>query len=336
MTQEPLPMIFITGYSRSGTTMMARIISRNKPVHAFHEMHFFEQLWMPSAVKKNITKDEGALLVAKMMAIHREGYLNNHHPENFIDDARKMLKDYNDEYFPPLLFKHFLFAECRHHLKSIPCDQTTRNTLFLTEILSYYPTAKVICMVRDPRDVLLSQKRKWKRKFLGGSSIPFRETVRAYINYHPITISKLWNAAATRIAKVNHPQVMKIKFEELLQQPEAIIRQICEFTGLTYDDNMLRVPHVGSSNTQDTGEKQGISADKTGKFTDGLNNTEIYLAQKVTKQNRDHFGYDDVEVKPNPFKLVYYYCILPVKLGLALILSLSRTQNLWATIKRRL
>ncbi len=334
--QQFLPIVFVTGYSRSGTTMMARIISRNKPVHAFHEMHFFEELWMPSAEKKIITHDEGVLLIANMIAIHRDGYLMDRHPEKFLNDAKKMLESYKEEFFPPMLFKHFLFSECQLNTKSIPCDQTTRNTLFLTEILEYYPMARVICMVRDPRDVLLSQKRKWKRKFLGGTSIPFRESVRAYINYHPITISKLWNAAATRIAKTDHPQVIKIKFEELLQKPGETIRRICDFAGLEFDENMLRVPHVGSSNAEDKGEKQGINAEKTGKFSDGLNSTEIYLAQKVTKQNRKHFGYIDADVKVNPVLLLWYYIILPVKLSLALVLSLSRTKNLWATIKRRL
>ncbi|MEO8147025.1 MAG: sulfotransferase [Bacteroidia bacterium] len=334
--QQALPIIFVTGYSRSGTTMMARIISRNEPVHAFHEMHFFEQLWMPSKERKNISHDEGVLLVANMMSIHREGYLMDHHPENFLDDAKKMLEDYKGEYFPPMLFKHFLFSECKLNNKSIPVDQTTRNTLFLTEILQYYPEARVICMVRDPRDVLLSQKRKWKRKFLGGSSIPLRESIRAYINYHPITISKLWNAAATRIAAIDHPQVLKIKFEELLQQPEAIIRKICAFTGLEFDEKMLKVPHVGSSNATDKGDKQGINAEKTGNYKDGLNDTEIYLSQKVTRKNRQHFNYADEQVKVNPILLIGYCFILPVKLSIALLLSLSRTKNLWATIKRRL
>ena len=173
-------------------------------------------------------------------------------------------------------------------------------------------------------------------KFLGARKIPLQESIRAYINYHPITISKLWNAAASRIAAIDHPQVLKIKFENLLEQPESTIKTICAFTGLEFNENMLRVPHVGSSNAEDKGEKLGINAEKTGKFKEGLNYTEIYLAQNLTRKNRTYFGYADEEVKSNPLMAGFYYFILPFKLSLALLMSLNRTKNLWSTIKRRL
>ena len=46
---------------------------------------------------------------------------------------------------------------------------------YLENILSYFPNAKVINMVRGQRDVLLSQKDKWKKKFLGTLKIPLSE-----------------------------------------------------------------------------------------------------------------------------------------------------------------
>lgn len=36
--------IFIVGNSRSGTTMMGRILGNHTDVFTFHELHFFEQL----------------------------------------------------------------------------------------------------------------------------------------------------------------------------------------------------------------------------------------------------------------------------------------------------
>jgi len=36
--------IFIVGNSRSGTTMLARILGNHDNVFTFHEIHFFEQL----------------------------------------------------------------------------------------------------------------------------------------------------------------------------------------------------------------------------------------------------------------------------------------------------
>ena len=42
-------------------------------------------------------------------------------------------------------------------------------------ILYYFPNAKVINMVRGQRDVLLFQRNKWKKRFLGILRIPLSE-----------------------------------------------------------------------------------------------------------------------------------------------------------------
>ena len=41
-------------------------------------------------------------------------------------------------------------------------DQTPRHVFYIGELIEMYPGAKFVHMVRDPRAVLLSQKRKWK------------------------------------------------------------------------------------------------------------------------------------------------------------------------------
>ena len=74
-------------------------------------------------------------------------------------------------------------------------------------------------------------KNKWKRKFLGANEIPFFELLRVKFNYHPYTISKMWNTAVNR-GRVKHQNVQTIRFEDLLQFPEKTIRDLCEFIGV--------------------------------------------------------------------------------------------------------
>ena len=79
--------------------------------------------------------------------------------------------------------------------------------------------------MRDPRDVLLSQKLKWKRRYLGAKSIPLREAIRSRINYHPIIISKLWNSSIRLLDRLPADvRIHKICFEELLRKPD--LRQL--------------------------------------------------------------------------------------------------------------
>ena len=89
----------------------------------------------------------------------------------------------------------FLSEITKKHGKIIACTQTPNNLFYIKDILQEYPHAKVINMVRDNRDVLLSQKHKWKRKFLGAQGIPLFESFRSMFNYHPITTSLVWNSS---------------------------------------------------------------------------------------------------------------------------------------------
>nr|MCR5854169.1 sulfotransferase [Thermodesulfobacteriota bacterium] len=97
------------------------------------------------------------------------------------------------------VYKFFLYYETKKNKKEIPCEQTPRNLYYLKEIFENVPEAKVIYMLRDPRAVLLSQKNKWKMKFLGHKNMPLKEALRSWINYHPYTISKLWNSASKAV-----------------------------------------------------------------------------------------------------------------------------------------
>ena len=88
------------------------------------------------------------------------------------------------------IYKLFLNTITKENKAFISCEQTPKNLYYIEEILKYFPDAFIINLVRDQRDVLLSQKNKWRRKFLGANQIPFFEALRSYINYHPILIAK--------------------------------------------------------------------------------------------------------------------------------------------------
>ena len=82
-------------------------------------------------------------------------------PRRFLKEAAVFLDALtaNPE-TPAQLFSAFLYHEATENGKTFPCDQTPRNVFYIKDILELYPEARIINMIRDPRDVLLSQKRK--------------------------------------------------------------------------------------------------------------------------------------------------------------------------------
>jgi hypothetical protein len=339
-TTDDRRSLFVVGSSRSGTTMVGRILDRHPAVHMFHELHFFEQMWSPETDATFTRREEAIDVAARLLCIERDGgYLAHGDPAAFRGAAGRLVDRLRIRDTTALdVYRRFLFREAAHNEAGIPCEQTPRNLFYLGEILEHFPEARVIHMVRDPRDVLLSQKRKWKRRFLGASSIPLSEALRSWINYHPITISRLWAAAERAAAPyADHPRVQTVAFEDVLADPEAAVRGVCTFAGIEFRRDMLAVRQVGSSNAEDQPEQRGIDADRAGTWRDGgLTDTEVYLCQKMIAAQLEGLPYTPVDVSPNPLELVGRALSFPLKLGAAFLVNLHRMNNVWDTIRRRL
>ncbi len=333
-----MPFIFVVGNSRSGTTMMGRILNNHALVHTFPELHFFEQLWAGKDKDKILEIDEAEQLAARLLNISASGYFAKKEPEKYTGEAKEIIGSIPAPAITSLkIFAAVIQHEAIKHGKQYPCDQTPQNVFYIREILEAYPNAYFINMVRDPRDVLLSQKRKWKRRFLGGSHATWYETIRAWTNYHPLTISKLWNSAIRAREQVKDRRVMSVQFESLLKDPDKAIEGICFFLQLSYSPQLKEVPQVGSSSGMDKKEVKGINSDRSQSWgKGGLSETEIWFCQKSCKKYMQELGYEPVKISPNPIIIAFYYLIFPVKLGFAFLLNLHRMKNIVETVRKRM
>ena len=331
-------MVFVVGNSRSGTTMMGRILGKHPSVYTFGELHFFGQLCAPPFSSK-VGRKEIEKLTSQLFCIQREGYRTHGNPRRFLSEAQLFLESLTS--YPETqaaLFDAFLHHIAAENSRNIPCDQTPRNVFYIADILQLYPKARIINMIRDPRDVLLSQKGKWKRRFLGGSDMPMKETFRDWVNYHPITISYIWRTAVTAAEQfLQHERVVSVYFEELLTHPDVTVKSICDFVGITYTDEMLQVPQVGSSVAEDQPQQLGINPHRAHSWQNGeLSSAEIYFNQKINAALMKKHSYSPVSIQPNVPSLMLHLLTFPVKLGGAFLFNLDRMKNIRQTLKRRL
>jgi hypothetical protein len=314
---------------------MSRILGNHPDVFAFQELHFFDEILPPVQPSSIPGSKRGAKIFALLCAIQRNGYFVKRTISPYLEEAGKLLVD-----FPRLnyinIYRTFLEYETVLNGKKIPCEQTPQNIFALGEIFEYMPDSKVIVMIRDPREVLLSQKNKWKRRKLSGGKIPFLESVRSRINYHPVTMSKIWKSAMTAaVAYENHPEVLFVKYEDLIFHAESVIKNVCAHTGITFNPDMLNIPVVGSSNFSDAGGKLGIDKTKTGQWQKGgLSDAEIQICQNVCGDLMSHFGYESTAVISGKINMAWYKLSLPFSLGLATLFNLKRLKNPRKMLKR--
>jgi len=192
-------------------------------------------------------------------------------------------------------------------------------------------------MIRDPRDVILSQKGKWRRRYLGMSEIPRREVIRAWSNYHPLTISMIWNSSINAARRFeSHSRVFHVRFEDLVRSPDKWVGQLCDFIGISYKSEMLLVPKTGSSHKMDKPTTKGIDPSVAESWRKkNQHQNDLFICQQITKINMQNYGYEQALFRKNWLAILWIISLWPVKSALAFILNIRRVKNLFSTLKKR-
>jgi hypothetical protein len=332
-------VVFIVGNSRSGTTMLGRILGNHPDVHTFGELHFFESMVDAETVRSRPAWPESrrVAMVERLIGRAREGVFARAAPGRYRDDAQRIcIVTKADD--PISAYESFIHAETARQGKSIPCEQTPRYLYFAEEILEAFPNARIINIVRDPRDVLLSQKFRWRRRELGGDSIPRAESFRSRVNYHPYTITRLWVSAVSIADRLmDRPRFKSVRFEDLIVDPSGVIGELCSFVGIQFASSMLDIPQLGSSTGQDRPETRGIDATRTGGWRlGGLSTVELAICQRAAAGEMRKWAYRAEPLHVAPWKIWLRMAVLPIQMTLALILNVRRTTNVWQSLRRRM
>jgi hypothetical protein len=294
VTQKKL--IFITGASRSGTTLLSFVLRNHREVFGLKELQYFGDAWDPRGARRSLGRHQAIDAVASILARQAQGILTARVTAENRRDAAALI----DGLGPAAADPAVVFAAAIQRLtqaagKTIPCEQTPRNIFYARALLETYPSAQVVHVVRDPRAVMASQKKRWQQRRLAadGVVVPRYEMLRVWVNYHPYTVARMWSqATATAIALAEHPRFTLIKFEDLIQKPEPTVRGLCSRLALDYDPAMLDVGQINSSHQSSAGgARRGLHATAIDKWREVLSPTEIAITERDCGALMHRFGY---------------------------------------------
>ena len=327
---EQPSLFFIVGNSRSGTTLIARILKRHPLIHVLNETHFMEE-FSRERQKFSLLREHDLLkLMNKMLAIQRKDYYRKAEDDEYPEDAKKiisLLRKQSKTDFA-VLNRLFFEYEAERHGKVRAGDQTPCHLFYIHELLKMYPKAKFIQMIRDPRAILCSQKHKWKAGLLRGQ--PRFEVLRTFLNYHPITTTLIWKKTIQAGLKAQQTEstnsIKTVIFERLVERPRKEIRELCDFLQIYFYQDMINVSVEMSSNITDEGCK-GISKSVSERWIDKLSETEVFITEKLAGCQMRTLGYSPTGAKPNLLKLIFYILTWPLQLATAFTLSLGRMGN---------
>lgn len=336
-------MIFVVGNSRSGTTMLGRVLGSHGDVHTFDELQVFERLIDSSEMAPGARQSRERLskIGAKLLWTIREGLFAPLQEGRYRDEAAALIKS-DGITDAATLYARVLQAEATAAGARIPCEQTPRYLFSVDEILAAYPEARIVHIYRDPRDVLLSQKNRWRRGFLTEKRMPVIWILRSWSNYHPYLTARFWVSAMAQADRLKaRPQVFELRYETLLETPEPQLRALCAHLGLPFEPQMLAVRRIGSSSRADQQDEaqaeRGFDRSRMGAWQrGGLTNAEIAICENMAGKAMETRGYAVSGTRAATIGIWLTKLTLLPKGIAALMLNLTRFRNLTRMVLRRL
>lgn len=328
--------VFIIGNSRSGTKMIGNVLNRSSSIFTIEsEIHFFEELYSVNDLYEPINKNDALILLTKLLSTENQGYLNrNKFTPKILRKYKQTAESiYNDE-LPTnnaSLYKIFInYLRVKNKAKII-CETTPRNQYFLQELRQIFSNPKLIYLYRDPRAVLNSKKNNWKSNLKKGRHFVM---IRNIINYHPITISLLWNSSIKNYIKNRH-LVYPIQYEKFINKPKDELKKLTDYIGIDYSEDLLLIDITNSSIV--SSKKIGIYSDSRDVWMNNISSTEIFINQIITSKYLKNLNYRmKKNIIPNPFVLMFYLLYFPIHLIFVFFINNKRYKNIFSSIIKRL
>lgn len=207
--------IFIVGAERSGTTLLAGLFDRHSRVAVPPETHFLYGV-TPKIERqfRNRSHDELVDFLFSKERIQDMGL-----------DRSRVLDRFR--HYPPELSKVHRAALEEYAVlqnKTIIAEKSPHHLLYVPRILQWFPTAKVICIVRDGRDAVLSLL-----------NVPWAHN---NIWIHSVTWRRLF-ITGRRYQRRYPGRFTVVRFEDLLEDPERQLTRLLDFVGLHFEARQL-------------------------------------------------------------------------------------------------
>ena len=278
--------LFIVGTPRSGTSLLSRLLHGHSQWAIAPETHYFTRCWTGESIDD--TEDAREMLDC---ALRQPGVADMGLSEEQIETVRRTVLT-AEAPSHRLLLSTLLETVARTHGAAYWGEKTPAHVEYLDAIADTFPRAVVLVMMRDPRDVSLSiRKTPWNQE-------------RTVVDHAGRWTRHAQLADAFRRRAPG--RVRKIKYETLIEHPEDILREVCQFLDCDFEPSMLGQQASGQANFDPDREPwkekvlQPIDPTNKEKWRDQMSAAEHKIVQWRAGEELERQGYPSEEV---PFKV---------------------------------
>jgi hypothetical protein len=265
--------ILLVGAPRSGTTLLRALLNRHPSIGLCDETYF--HFWM--ARRADLFGD---LADATRRARAVDRYLELRRVKRMGLDLAALREHL---LATATTYPDFFLELMRFHARAsgkIRCgEKSPHHALVARELLEWFPAARLIHLVRDPRDVVASLRRMpWSSGSL-------------------LTDARLWRDCVDGVERcAAPPNLLVVRYETLIAQPEAELRRICDFIHESFDAAMLCAGPPARTDRWWSDRAQGsIDSSRLFRWREELAHGDVARVEWVAGERLARYGYAAVE-----------------------------------------
>lgn len=260
--------IFIVGLPRSGTTLTSTLISSSDDICITPEIWYFNYFVPRYSFLDLKHEKDRSTFIDLFLNSKRFGYTGL--DTQVMRKKLSAIKNLNHD----KLFMAMLDEYAVKEKKKRVGEKTPGQYKYMNDILTRFPTCKMICLVRDPRAIAASL-----------INVPFGT------NYVSVT-AKRWVRYMKDVEKIkDKSNVLVIQYEQLVQDTEEYIEVLNDFLGINLNpelaksdrsDSFTVVNRKGWSVNHFKAASSSVNTKSITKWKHSLTNRQIYAIEVIS------------------------------------------------------
>ena len=287
--------VFICGHPKAGTSLLRAVFDSHPQLIVYPEETVFFRRFLPRTAGLDL---EGQLALADETLIHifqwnrahpvpsQASFPDRDYSEIPYDQVRRQMRSLAGErcLHPGDVLSAAVLAYGQVSGLATPStrawvEKSPYNEFYAVQIFSWWPEARCIHILRDPRDNYVSYRRKhpdWQPEFFAA-------------NWQRSTCAGLENRQRFGAARYHI-----LRYEDLTQAPEAALRRLIDFLHIDWDPSLGAPTRAGAQwagNSMFSDQFQGISAAPVARWRRDLSLQDAAVIEIMARSPMDQFQY---------------------------------------------
>ena len=240
--------IFIVGVSRSGTTLLRRVLETSERVAIATENHYLGHLVEREGARyyfRSLGQLSDDATIRRIVELIYSGEFQRRSRFREVSpywrwlvanvpqaemEARLLAAERTERG----VMAAFMRAYADHLGRDVMGEKTPAHLAYVETLLEWFPNGRVVHMLRDPRAVFVSDRHRRR----GKPRKPYSWLMRLPLLFDAVLLLQttwVWAAAARRHRELRgrYPgRYLLVRFEDLVQKPEAELPRLFGFLGI--------------------------------------------------------------------------------------------------------